>query len=118
MRGQPQRGLNIRGRTRMLVALGVASSAITPVHACIPDMTTGAISGLPGFGVPNGVLDSEDFFFYVNEFALGNPRCDLTCPGGCEGPPGGPPPCCPGQPGGGLTRDDFFYFLVLYSAGC
>ncbi|MCA9287335.1 MAG: hypothetical protein KDA05_02055, partial [Phycisphaerales bacterium] len=30
--------------------------------SCEPDLTTGAIPGQPGFGVPNGVLNNDDFF--------------------------------------------------------
>lgn len=38
---------------------------------CEPDITTGAVPGQPGYGVPNGVLNNEDFFYYLAIFAAG-----------------------------------------------
>jgi len=32
-------------------------------------MTTTAIPGSPGYGVPNGVLNNDDFFFYLSIFS-------------------------------------------------
>ncbi|MCA9288281.1 MAG: beta-propeller fold lactonase family protein, partial [Phycisphaerales bacterium] len=79
---------------------------------CAPDLTGSAVMGQPGYGVPNGVLNSDDFFFFLAEYSLGNLAvCDLTAT------------AVPGQPGYGvpngvLTSDDFFYYLGLYAAGC
>jgi hypothetical protein len=41
------------------------------VAQCGPDRTTGAIQGQPGYGVPNGVINNDDFFYYLALFAAG-----------------------------------------------
>lgn len=38
---------------------------------CDPDLTTTAVPGTPGYGVPNGVLNNDDFFYYLAIFAAG-----------------------------------------------
>lgn len=79
---------------------------------CLADLTTSAIAGSPGYGDPNGVLDNQDFFFYIAEFAAGNQlRCDLTTS------------AIPGTPGYGvadgvLSNEDFFYYLNQFAQGC
>ena len=84
----------------------------TVLGGCDPDLTTGAVQGQPGYGVPNGVLNNEDFFYYLAQFAAGNLAvADLT-----HG-------AVPGQPGYGipnafLNNDDFFYYLTIFAAGC
>ncbi|MEZ6234226.1 MAG: DUF4350 domain-containing protein [Phycisphaerales bacterium] len=78
---------------------------------CQPDLTTGAIAGLPGYGVPNGVLNNDDFFYYLAIFAANDPAADLTA-GAIPGQPGY------GVPNGVINNDDFFYYLALFSAGC
>ncbi|MEZ6235062.1 MAG: GC-type dockerin domain-anchored protein [Phycisphaerales bacterium] len=85
----------------------VASGAAT----CEPDLTTGAIAGQPGYGVPNGVLNNDDFFYYLALFAANDLRADLTT-GAIAGVPGY------GVPNGILNNDDFFYYLALFAAGC
>ena len=93
--------------------LGIDNVSIEPLGAvCTPDLTTGAVAGQPGYGVPNGTLNNDDFFYFLNEFAAGNIAvCDLTT-GAVAGQPGY------GVPNGVLTNDDFFYYLALYAAGC
>jgi hypothetical protein len=79
---------------------------------CAPDLTTGAIAGQPGYGVPNGVLNNDDFFYYLSQFAAGNVAvADLTT-GAIQGQPGY------GVPNGVINNDDFFYYLGLFAAGC
>ncbi|MEZ6233362.1 MAG: GC-type dockerin domain-anchored protein [Phycisphaerales bacterium] len=79
---------------------------------CAPDLTTGAIQGVPGYGVPNGVLNNDDFFYYLAQFAAGNIAvADLTT-GAIPGMPGY------GVPNGVLNNDDFFYYLAIFAAGC
>ena len=79
---------------------------------CAPDLTTGAIAGQPGYGQPNGVLNNEDFFYYLAQFSAGNvAEADLTT-GAVPGQPGY------GVPNGIITNDDFFYYLNLFSQGC
>ncbi|MEZ6233503.1 MAG: GC-type dockerin domain-anchored protein [Phycisphaerales bacterium] len=80
--------------------------------ACQPDLTTGAVPGQPGYGVPNGVLNNDDFFYFLAQFAAGNVAvCDLTT-GAVPGQPGY------GVPNGAVSNDDFFYYLAIFSAGC
>jgi hypothetical protein len=101
--------------TDLGVALGqgfMRVRAFTPTPTCAPDLTTGAIAGQPGYGVPNGVLNNEDFFYYLAQFAAGNlPVADLTT-GAVPGQPGY------GVPNAVLNNDDFFYFLALFAGGC
>jgi hypothetical protein len=79
---------------------------------CEPDLTTGAIPGQAGYGVPNGVLNNDDFFYYLSQFAGGNVAvADLTT-GAIPGQPGY------GVPNGVINNDDFFYYLGLFAAGC
>ncbi|MEZ6235697.1 MAG: GC-type dockerin domain-anchored protein [Phycisphaerales bacterium] len=80
--------------------------------ACRPDLTTGAVQGQPGYGVPNGVLNNDDFFYYLAQFAAGNLAvADLTA-GAVSGQPGY------GVPNGTLNNDDFFYYLTTFAEGC
>jgi hypothetical protein len=83
-----------------------------PGGGCEPDLTTGAIPGQPGYGTPNGVLNNDDFFYYLAQFAGGNVAvADLTT-GAIPGQPGY------GVPNGVINNDDFFYYLGLFAAGC
>ncbi|MEZ6235586.1 MAG: GC-type dockerin domain-anchored protein [Phycisphaerales bacterium] len=78
------------------VAMGVDNVAVaymTP--SCDADLTTTAIAGTPGYGVPNGVLDNNDFFYYLAQFAAGNAAvADLTTS------------AVPGSPGYGVPNGD------------
>lgn len=79
---------------------------------CRPDLTTTAVAGQPGYGVPNGILSNDDFFYYLAQFAAGNLAvADLTTTA-VSGAPGY------GVPNGVLTNDDFFYYLTLFAEGC
>ncbi|MEZ6234984.1 MAG: GC-type dockerin domain-anchored protein [Phycisphaerales bacterium] len=79
---------------------------------CEPDLTTGAVPGVSGYGVPNGIVNNDDFFYYLAEFAAGNLAvCDLTT-GAVAGQPGY------GVPNGVLNNDDFFYYLAIFAEGC
>ena len=83
-----------------------------PPVMCRPDLTTGAVAGLPGYGVPNGVVNNDDFFYYLAQFAAGNLAvADLTA-GAVPGAPGY------GVPNGVLNNDDFFFYLTVFAAGC
>jgi hypothetical protein len=83
-----------------------------PANACDPDLTTTAIPGQPGYGVPNGVLNNDDFFYYLAQFAAGNVAvADLTTTA-IPGSPGY------GVPNGIINNDDFFYYLNIFAAGC
>ncbi len=83
-----------------------------PTPECDPDLTTGAIPGQPGYGTPNGVLNNDDFFYYLAQYAAGNLAvADLTNTA-IPGTPGY------GAPNGVLNNDDFFYYLSEFAEGC
>lgn len=82
-----------------------------PFHYCAADFTNTAIAGTEGYGIPNNVVNNDDFFFYLSEFAAGSWRADLTT-SALAGAPGF------GDPNGLVTNDDFFYYLTEYVNGC
>ncbi|MEZ6233792.1 MAG: GC-type dockerin domain-anchored protein [Phycisphaerales bacterium] len=90
---------------------GVRATA-SVLSGCLADLTRGAIAGQSGYGVPNGILNNDDFFYFLAQFAAGNLAvADLTT-GAIAGLPGY------GVPNGVITNDDFFYYLAIYAAGC
>ncbi|MEZ6234399.1 MAG: right-handed parallel beta-helix repeat-containing protein [Phycisphaerales bacterium] len=78
---------------------------------CVPDLTTTANPFAPGFGEPDGVLNNEDFFYYLLLFANANPEADLTTTA-IPGTTGY------GTPNGVINNDDFFYYLTIFAEGC
>jgi hypothetical protein len=84
----------------------------TKTGGCRPDLTTGAVPGQPGYGTPNGVLNNDDFFYYLAQFSAGNLAVADMTTGAIPGQPGY------GVPNGVLNNDDFFYFLAIFAAGC
>ena len=89
-----------------------SEGTITLENACPPDLTASAVAGTPGYGLPNGVLNNEDFFYYLTQFAAGNLAiADLTTTA-VAGQPGY------GTPDGILNNEDFFYYLALFANGC
>jgi len=93
-------------------AIRVEILECTPTPTCQPDLTTGAVAGQPGYGVPNGVLNNDDFFYYLAQFAAGNAAvADMTTTA-VPGSPGY------GQPNGVINSDDFFFYLSIFAAGC
>ncbi len=79
---------------------------------CDPDLTTTAIPGTPGYGVPNGILNNDDFFYFLAQFAAGNIAVADVTTTAIPGSPGY------GVPNGVINNDDFFYYLSIFSAGC
>lgn len=78
---------------------------------CPADMTTTAVVGAPGYGIPNQTLSSDDFFYYLIQFVNGHWTADLThsaLPGSFGY----------GVPDGFINNDDFFYYTALYVLGC
>jgi len=78
---------------------------------CAADLTTSTDPNDPGFGVPDGILDANDFFFYLGLFGAGDLAADLT---------GSINPNDPGfgVPDGTLDANDFFFYLDLFAIGC
>jgi hypothetical protein len=84
---------------------------LTITNPCPPDLTTTAIPGSAGYGLPNGTLNNDDFFYFLAAFAAGNAAvADLTT-SAVPGPGYG-------VPNGVINNDDFFYYLILYAQGC
>jgi hypothetical protein len=84
---------------------------------CTPDLTGSAIPGAPGYGVPNGVLNNDDFFYFLALFAQAS-GCT-----GCPSPPDLTTTAIPGSPGYGVpnglvNNEDFFYYLQVFVQGC
>jgi hypothetical protein len=66
----------------------------------------------PAYGVPDGAVDSSDFFYYLDQFVAGNvSAADLS---------GSADPNDPGYgvPDGAIDSADFFYFLDVFVQGC
>jgi len=73
------------------------------LDAC-QDLCPADLTGPGNDGIPDGILDANDFFFYLQLFASGNSRADLTGPDG--------------TPDGIIDANDFFRYLQLFSDGC
>jgi len=86
---------------RLLMGSGTGVFARDLGAPCVPDLT-----GPGSDGVPDGILDADDFFFYLGLFAAGDSGADLTGPGG------------DGTPDGIIDADDFFFYLAAFAAGC
>lgn len=61
--------------------------------------------------MPNGSLDVDGFFYFLDRFAAGDDQADLT--GSSD-----PNDSGYGRPNGVVDADDFFYFLDIFSQGC
>mgnify|MGYP001203513867 CR=1 FL=1 len=79
---------------------------------CRPDLSGSTDPNDPNYGVPDGLVDASDFFYFLDQFAGGNLAvADLS---------GSTDPNDPGYgvPDGSLDASDFFYFLDIFVAGC
>jgi len=97
----------------VLSAVGVDQTiTVAAPSFCPADLTTSSNPADPGYGVPDGQLDANDFFFYLDRFAAGDLAiADLT---------GSSNPSDPGFgiPDGLLDASDFFFYLSLFAQGC
>lgn len=80
-------------------------------HGCPADLTGSGDPNDPGYGIPDGSVDGDDFFFYLDLFASGDPGADLTGSGDPNDP-------FYGIPDGSIDADDFFFYLDLFVQGC
>ncbi|MBX3364268.1 MAG: hypothetical protein KF866_05820 [Phycisphaeraceae bacterium] len=79
---------------------------------CKADLSGSADPLNPAYGVPDGLLDTSDFFYFLDQFAAGNLAvADMT--GSAD-----PADSAYGQPDGVLDAADFFYYLDLFVSGC
>lgn len=76
---------------------------------CSADFTSSSDPNDPFYGVPDGVADASDFFYFLDQFASGSFVADLT---------GSSDPNDPsyGAPDGVIDAADFFYFLDVFVA--
>lgn len=84
----------------------------TVLVRCPADFTAASDPADPTYGFPDGIVDGSDFFFYLDQFELGDlTTCDLT---------GASDPSDPsyGIPDGQLNISDFFYYLDLFVIPC
>jgi len=79
---------------------------------CLPDITHGAVPGSPGYGLPDCILNNDDFFYFLSQFAAGNLAVADVTTFAIPGSAGY------GVPNGVLNNDDFFYYLSIFAAGC
>ncbi|MCW5753315.1 MAG: hypothetical protein KIT24_01255 [Phycisphaeraceae bacterium] len=90
----------------------VSLDDLPDILTCPADLTTSAEPTHPGYGIPDGQVDAEDFFYYLDQFVAGNLAvADLT---------GSSNPNHPayGVPNGILDIEDLFFFLDQFVAGC
>ncbi len=81
-------------------------------NTCEADLSGSSDPNDPGYGVPDGVVDASDFFYFLDQFVGGNLAvADLS---------GSSDPNDPGYgvPDGSLDASDFFYFLDRFVEGC
>jgi len=75
--------------------------------------TTGAASGDPGYGEPDGSVTAGDLNYFVNGWVASDAAiADLTTTGAGAGDPGY------GVPDGNVTAGDLNYYVNLWVAGC
>ena len=79
---------------------------------CLADFSSSADPNDLGYGVPDGAADSDDFFYFLDQFiALNLAEADVS---------GSADPNDPayGMPDGAIDASDFFYYLDLFVSGC
>ncbi|MCW5754516.1 MAG: hypothetical protein KIT24_07410 [Phycisphaeraceae bacterium] len=78
---------------------------------CKADLSGSSDPSDPNYGVPDGVLDAADFFYYLDLFVSQDPRADLS---------GSSDPMDPayGVKDGVVDASDFFFFLDIFTGVC
>jgi hypothetical protein len=97
--------------TANLIGL-VYVTSVCPPTPCRADLTGSSDPNDGAYGAPDGSVDADDFFYYLDQFVLGNlGASDLT---------GSSDPNDPGYgtPDGLIDAADFFYYLDLFVQGC
>lgn len=98
------------GAKRLVV--GYLPDQVRVVVTCSADLTGSADPNDPEYGVPDGIIDANDFFYYLDQFASGNlEEADLTGSGDPNDPQYG-------VPDGVIDGNDFFYYLDIFVNGC
>lgn len=97
--------------TNMQTPSPVYRMRIAVENFCPADFTHTAIPGEFGYGVPDQIVNNDDFFVFLTLFASQSWRADLTSTA-VQGAPGF------GDQDFQVTNDDFFYYLVEFINGC
>lgn len=79
--------------------LRLPNDLLWTIEQCPADLTGSTDPNGREFGVPNGAIDSDDFFYYLDRFAISDEEADLDGDGDTD-------------------AEDFFAYLDFFSAGC
>lgn len=84
---------------------------VVQLPPCPADLTTTSDPNSAGYGLPDGQIDAQDFFYYLDLLTSGDSQADLT---------GSSDPNAPdyGDPDGTIDAADLFYYLDQFVAGC
>jgi hypothetical protein len=95
-----------------LSANQVVTLRLSGLQSCPGDLSGSSDPNDAGYGVPDGAVDSADFFYYLDQFVAANAAiADLS--GSSD-----PNDAGYGLPDGLIDAADFFYFLDLFVVGC
>ncbi len=79
---------------------------------CPADLSGSSDPNDPAYGMPDGIVDAADFFYFLDQFTASNLAvADLS--GSAD-----PNDAGYGVPDGTLDASDFFYYLDIFVAGC
>ncbi len=84
---------------------------IGPYEICPADMTGSSLPGDPTYDIPDGDIDADDWFFFLDVFSLIDERADFTGSSNPDDPTWG-------IPDGNIGVDDYFFFLDAFARGC
>ncbi len=103
----------VEDRTAITVTVEDPDLTITAAirAVCPADMTTSADPNDPGYGVPDGVVDVNDYAYFQALWDLADPRTDLTSSADPDDP-------AYAIPDGNVDLDDMFFFLDRFNEGC
>jgi len=94
----------ISGNAEFDVVYGPDTVTLTNVRPAPEPCSPADVSSGARPGIPDGQLDANDFFFYLDRFAAGDLIADFTGSSGV--------------PDGVLDANDFFVYLSIFADGC
>ncbi|MBX3363676.1 MAG: hypothetical protein KF866_02825 [Phycisphaeraceae bacterium] len=97
---------------------GTNATSVTPqdikalsLLVCMADLSGSSDPSDPAYGVPDGVIDAADFFYFLDRFAAGDLEVDFSSSSD-------PADAGYGAPDHALDAADFFYYLDRFTEGC